>query len=85
MKGQIQILSPYVGGAFGPVCARSIRLPLAVMAALKLKRSVRVSLNASQMVLPSAYARAAFRRLAIVPQRRPCKAILTGNCPDLAL
>ncbi|WP_415056113.1 xanthine dehydrogenase family protein molybdopterin-binding subunit [Halopseudomonas sp.] len=49
MKGQIRILSPYVGGAFGSGLRPQYQLPLAVMAALKLKRSVRVTLKRQQM------------------------------------
>lgn len=49
MKGQIRILSPYVGGAFGSGLRPQYQLPLAVMAALKLKRSVRVTFKRQQM------------------------------------
>lgn len=49
MKDRIRILSPYVGGAFGSGLRPQYQLPLAVMAALKLKRSVRVSLTRQQM------------------------------------
>lgn len=49
MKDQIRILSPYVGGAFGSGLRPQYQLPLAVMAALKLKRSVRVTLKRQQM------------------------------------
>ncbi|WP_407294981.1 xanthine dehydrogenase family protein molybdopterin-binding subunit [Stutzerimonas zhaodongensis] len=49
MEGKIRILSPYVGGAFGSGLRPQYQLPLAVMAALKLKRSVRVVLKRQQM------------------------------------
>ncbi|MFP5340948.1 MAG: xanthine dehydrogenase family protein molybdopterin-binding subunit, partial [Gammaproteobacteria bacterium] len=49
MKGRIRVLSPYVGGAFGSGLRPQYQLPLAVMAALKLKRSVRVTLKRQQM------------------------------------
>lgn len=49
MKGKIRILSPFVGGAFGSGLRPQYQLPLAVMAALKLKRSVRVALKRQQM------------------------------------
>ncbi|MFL9811699.1 xanthine dehydrogenase family protein molybdopterin-binding subunit [Stutzerimonas sp. VN223-3] len=49
MEGKIRILSPFVGGAFGSGLRPQYQLPLAVMAALKLKRSVRVTLKRQQM------------------------------------
>jgi len=49
MEGKIRILSPFVGGAFGSGLRPQYQLPLAVMAALKLKRSVRVALKRQQM------------------------------------
>ncbi len=49
MKGQIRVISPFVGGAFGSGLRPQHQLPLAVMAALKLKRSVRVTLKRQQM------------------------------------
>lgn len=49
MKGRVRILSPFVGGAFGSGLRPQYQLPLAVMAALKLKRSVRVALKRQQM------------------------------------
>lgn len=49
MKGKIRVLSPFVGGAFGSGLRPQYQLPLAVMAALKLKRSVRVMLKRQQM------------------------------------
>jgi xanthine dehydrogenase YagR molybdenum-binding subunit len=44
-----RVLSPYVGGAFGAGLRPQYQLFLAVMAALDLKRSVRVSMNRRQM------------------------------------
>ncbi|MBC8651563.1 xanthine dehydrogenase family protein molybdopterin-binding subunit [Pseudomonas sp. MTM4] len=49
MEGKIRVLSPFVGGAFGSGLRPQHQLPLAVMAALKLKRSVRVTLKRQQM------------------------------------
>ncbi|MCQ4289171.1 xanthine dehydrogenase family protein molybdopterin-binding subunit [Pseudomonas stutzeri] len=49
MKGKVRVLSPFVGGAFGSGLRPQYQLPLAVMAALKLKRSVRVTLKRQQM------------------------------------
>ncbi|HDZ57753.1 MAG TPA: xanthine dehydrogenase family protein molybdopterin-binding subunit [Pseudomonas xinjiangensis] len=49
MEGQIRILAPFVGGAFGSGLRPQYQLPLAVMAALKLKQSVRVVLKRQQM------------------------------------
>jgi xanthine dehydrogenase YagR molybdenum-binding subunit len=49
MEGKIRVLAPFVGGAFGSGLRPQYQLPLAVMAALKLKRSVRVTLKRQQM------------------------------------
>lgn len=46
---QVRVLSAFVGGAFGSGLRPQYQLPLAVMAALTLKRSVRVSLTRQQM------------------------------------
>ncbi|MCU1287067.1 MAG: aerobic-type carbon monoxide dehydrogenase, large subunit CoxL/CutL-like protein [Acidobacteriales bacterium] len=46
---QVRLLSPYVGGAFGSGLRPQYQLVLAVMAALGLKRSVRVTLRRQQM------------------------------------
>lgn len=48
-KDQIRILAAFVGGAFGSGLRPQYQLPLAVMAALKLKRSVRLTLTRQQM------------------------------------
>ncbi|MDB5980121.1 MAG: hcrA 1 [Pseudomonas sp.] len=48
-KDQIRILAAFVGGAFGSGLRPQYQLPLAVMAALELKRSVRVTLTRQQM------------------------------------
>jgi xanthine dehydrogenase YagR molybdenum-binding subunit len=45
----VRVLSPYVGGAFGSGLRPQYHLPLAVMAALALKRSVRLVLTRQQM------------------------------------
>jgi xanthine dehydrogenase YagR molybdenum-binding subunit len=48
-KDKIRVLAAFVGGAFGSGLRPQYQLPLAVMAALELKRSVRVSLTRQQM------------------------------------
>ncbi|RAJ94473.1 xanthine dehydrogenase YagR molybdenum-binding subunit [Larkinella arboricola] len=45
----VRVISPYVGGAFGSGLRPQYQLFLAVLAALELKRSVRVSLTRQQM------------------------------------
>jgi xanthine dehydrogenase YagR molybdenum-binding subunit len=46
---EVQVMSPYVGGAFGSGLRPQYEVALAAMAALKLKRSVRVVLSRAQM------------------------------------
>jgi xanthine dehydrogenase YagR molybdenum-binding subunit len=46
---QVRVLSPYVGGGFGSGLRPQYELPLAVLAARGLKRSVRVTLTRQQM------------------------------------
>jgi xanthine dehydrogenase YagR molybdenum-binding subunit len=48
-KAKVTVRNPYVGGAFGSGLRPQYQLPLAVMACLKLKRSVRVVLTRQQM------------------------------------
>src|SRR5262249_29908328 len=48
-RDKVRVLSPYVGGGFGSGLRPNYELPLAVMAALALKRSVRVTLTRQQM------------------------------------
>jgi xanthine dehydrogenase YagR molybdenum-binding subunit len=48
-RKQVRVLSPYVGGGFGSGLRPNYELPLAVMAARALKRSVRVTLTRQQM------------------------------------
>jgi xanthine dehydrogenase YagR molybdenum-binding subunit len=48
-KEKIRVLAAFVGGAFGSGLRPQYQLPLAVMAALKLKRSVRLTLTRQQM------------------------------------
>ena len=48
-KNRVTVRNPYVGGAFGSGLRPQYQLPLAVMAALKLKTSVRVVLTRQQM------------------------------------
>ncbi len=47
--GEARVLSPFVGGAFGSGLRPQYQVVLAVMAALHLKRSVRVTLTRQQM------------------------------------
>jgi len=48
-KDKVTVRNPYVGGAFGSGLRPQYQLPLAVMASLHLKRSVRVTLTRQQM------------------------------------
>jgi xanthine dehydrogenase YagR molybdenum-binding subunit len=48
-RDKVRILSAYVGGGFGSGLRPQYELPLAVLAALALKRSVRVTLTRQQM------------------------------------
>lgn len=48
-KDKIRVQAAFVGGAFGSGLRPQYQLPLAVMAALQLKRSVRVTLTRQQM------------------------------------
>jgi xanthine dehydrogenase YagR molybdenum-binding subunit len=48
-KDKVRVLSPYVGGAFGSGLRPNYQLFLAVLAAIGLKRSVRVALTRQQM------------------------------------
>ena len=45
----VHVISPYVGGAFGSGLRPQYEVALATLAALKLKRSVRVMLTRAQM------------------------------------
>jgi xanthine dehydrogenase YagR molybdenum-binding subunit len=48
-REKVRVLSPYVGGAFGSGLRPQYQLPLAVLAARALRRSVRVTLTRQQM------------------------------------
>ncbi|MGK5080013.1 xanthine dehydrogenase family protein molybdopterin-binding subunit [Janthinobacterium sp. HLX7-2] len=48
-KSKVTVRNPYVGGAFGAGLRPQYQLPLAVMAALRLERSVRVVMTRQQM------------------------------------
>ncbi|MFO2464639.1 xanthine dehydrogenase family protein molybdopterin-binding subunit [Pseudomonas sp. 15FMM2] len=48
-KNQVRVFAAFVGGAFGSGLRPQYQLPLAVMASLALKRSVRVTLTRQQM------------------------------------
>jgi xanthine dehydrogenase YagR molybdenum-binding subunit len=63
-ESDVRVLSPFVGGAFGSGLRPQYQLFLAVMAALGLKRSVRVSLTRQQM-FPFAHRPQTFQRLAL--------------------
>src|SRR5262249_28701186 len=48
-RNKVRVLSPYVGGGFGSGLRPNYELPLAVLAARALERSVRVTLTRQQM------------------------------------
>jgi xanthine dehydrogenase YagR molybdenum-binding subunit len=48
-RDKVRVLSPYVGGGFGSGLRPQYELPLAVLAAIALERSVRVTLTRQQM------------------------------------
>jgi xanthine dehydrogenase YagR molybdenum-binding subunit len=48
-RNKVRVLSPYVGGAFGSGLRPQYQLPLAVLAARALERSVRVTITRQQM------------------------------------
>jgi xanthine dehydrogenase YagR molybdenum-binding subunit len=50
-KDKVRVLSPFVGGAFGSALRPQYQLFLAAMAAIGLKRSVKVALTRQQMIL----------------------------------
>jgi len=50
-KDKVRVVSPFVGGAFGSGLRPQYQLFLAAMAAIALKRSVRVTLTRQQMIL----------------------------------
>ena len=54
-KDKVRVLSPFVGGAFGSALRPQYQLFLAAMAAIGLKRSVRVALTRQQMILGFGY------------------------------
>jgi xanthine dehydrogenase YagR molybdenum-binding subunit len=64
---KVHVMAPYVGGAFGLGLRPQYQLPLAVMAALALKRSVRVVLTRQQMFTFS-YRPATIQNLALGAQ-----------------
>jgi xanthine dehydrogenase YagR molybdenum-binding subunit len=61
---KVRVLSPFVGGAFGVGLRPQYQLALAVMAAIKLQRSVRVVLTRQQM-FTMGYRPATIQRLAL--------------------
>jgi xanthine dehydrogenase YagR molybdenum-binding subunit len=63
-KEQVQVVSPFVGGAFGSGLRPQYQLFLALMAALDLKRAVRVTLTRDQMFTIS-YRPETFQKIAL--------------------
>ncbi|CAL79358.1 putative xanthine dehydrogenase (YagR-like), molybdenum binding subunit [Bradyrhizobium sp. ORS 278] len=63
-ENDVQVMSPYVGGAFGSGLRPQYQVALAAMAALKLKRAVRVVLSRAQMYA-LCYRPATIERLAL--------------------
>jgi xanthine dehydrogenase YagR molybdenum-binding subunit len=72
----VQVISPFVGGAFGSGLRPQFEVALAAMAALKLKRSVRVVLTRAQMY-GLCYRPATIERLALGAARDGALAALT--------
>ncbi|HEY7297503.1 MAG TPA: xanthine dehydrogenase family protein molybdopterin-binding subunit [Xanthobacteraceae bacterium] len=64
----IRVLSPYVGGAFGSGLRPQYELPLAVLAARALRRSVRVTLTRQQM-FTLGYRAGNVQRIALAAER----------------
>ena len=67
-KGDLRLLSPYVGGAFGSGLRPQHQLVLAVMGAIALRRSVRVVLTRQQMY-SHCYRPATIQRVALGAKR----------------
>ena len=67
-EDDVQVMSPFVGGAFGSGLRPQYQVVLAAMAALKLKRAVRVVLSRAQMY-GLCYRPATIERLAIGANR----------------
>lgn len=67
-KKQVQVISPYVGGAFGLALRPQYQLFLAIMAARELKHSVRVVLTRKQM-FTLGYRPAAIQTIALAADR----------------
>src|SRR3989440_4034821 len=65
---KVRVLSPYVGGGFGSGLRPQYELPLAVMAARALERSVQVALTRQQM-FTLGYRSANVQRLALAAER----------------
>jgi xanthine dehydrogenase YagR molybdenum-binding subunit len=67
-KDKVRVLVPYVGGAFGIGLRPQYELPLAVLAAVALKRSVQVTLTRQQM-FTLGYRSGNVQHLALAAQR----------------
>ncbi len=67
-RDKVRVLSPYVGGGFGSGLRPQYELPLAVLAARALKRSVRVTLTRQQM-FTLGYRAANIQELALAADR----------------
>ena len=76
---KVQVLSPYVGGGFGAGLRPQYELPLAVLAALALKRSVRVNLTRQQM-FTLGYRSATIQDLAVAADRDGKLASFRHDC-----
>ncbi|NPU66004.1 xanthine dehydrogenase family protein molybdopterin-binding subunit [Bradyrhizobium sp. 83012] len=75
-EGDVQVMSPFVGGAFGSGLRPQYQVVLAAMAALKLKRAVRVVLSRAQMY-GLCYRPATIERLALGAREDGTLAALT--------
>jgi xanthine dehydrogenase YagR molybdenum-binding subunit len=76
LKPDVQVMSPFVGGAFGSGLRPQYEVALAAMAALKLQRSVRVVLTRAQMY-GLCYRPATIERLALGASHDGALAALT--------
>ncbi|MGJ4900680.1 xanthine dehydrogenase family protein molybdopterin-binding subunit [Bradyrhizobium sp. HKCCYLS2058] len=75
-EDDVQVMSPFVGGAFGSGLRPQYQVVLAAMAALKLKRAVRVVLSRAQMY-GLCYRPATIERLALGARENGTLAALT--------
>ena len=78
-KDRVQVVSPFVGGAFGSGLRPQYHLPLAMMAARALRRPVRVALTRAQMFTFS-HRPASIQRVALAAQRDGRLLALVHEC-----